>query len=262
MQKENNSKKTGLVKNSLGFDSDLYIYQDKSMFNYSVDTILLGNFIYLNKKITRALEIGTNNAALAVFVASRNPKLQIDAVEIQTKAAELAAKNIELNNMQDQINVINQDFNDFYKQQIKKQVKKYQIIFCNPPFYPYDKSKIKKNISQEKLIATHEIHLNLEQLIEGCSKLIEQKGFLSLVLPVERIVDCFEIMRKHKFEPKRIQFIIPRIDDKPKFALIEARYQTGWGVHFLNNLYLHDNENKNDHSYLPEIKELYKPKKV
>ncbi|MHA0272647.1 tRNA1(Val) (adenine(37)-N6)-methyltransferase [Mycoplasma sp. 48589B] len=256
------NKESKLVKNSLGFDSDLYVYQDKTMFNYSVDTILLGNFIYLTKKTTRALEIGTNNGALSIFVASRSNNLKIDAVEIQEKAVELAKRNVELNNMQEQINVIHSDFNDFWKQHAKQAAKKYQSIFCNPPFYPYDKSKIKKDISQEKLIATHEIYLNLEQLIMGCSKIIEQKGFLTIVLPVERLVDTFEYLRKYKFEPKRIQFILPRIDDKPKFALIEARYQSGWGVHFLPNLYLHDSNDKSNHSYLPEIKALYKPKKV
>lgn len=78
-------KNRNIVKNSLGFDSDLYVFQDKNMFNYSVDTILLGNFIYLNHKIKNVLEIGTNNAALAIFVASRNKELKIDAVEIQKK---------------------------------------------------------------------------------------------------------------------------------------------------------------------------------
>ncbi|MEA4206270.1 methionine--tRNA ligase [Mycoplasma sp. 1199] len=256
------NKNRNLEENSLGFDAGLVIKQDKDMFNYSVDTIMLGNFIYLNKKSTRALEIGANNGALSIFVASRYDKLKIDAIEIQKKAAELAKENVKLNNMENQIHIINQDFNDFYKQHTKNAQKKYQIIFCNPPFYPYDKTKVKNNISQEKLIATHEIHLNLEQLILGCSKIIEQKGFLSLVLPVERMVDAFELLRKYKFEPKRVQLIYPRIDDKPKFILLEARYQTGWGVHFLPNLYLHDNSDKNNHDYLPEIKKLYRPIKV
>ncbi len=50
--KKNQAK---LVKNSLGFDSNLYVFQDKEMFNYSVDTIMLGNFVFLNHKIKRML---------------------------------------------------------------------------------------------------------------------------------------------------------------------------------------------------------------
>ncbi|WP_117275886.1 tRNA1(Val) (adenine(37)-N6)-methyltransferase [Mycoplasmopsis edwardii] len=257
-----NLKNRKLEKNSLGFDSDLYIYQDKEMFNYSVDTILLGNFIYLNSKIKRTLEIGANNGALSIFVAARNKELKIDAVEIQEKAAELAIENVKLNNLQDQINIINQDFKEFWKIHTKNTAKKYQSIFCNPPFYEADKSKIKKDVNQEMLIATHEIMLTLDELVLGCSKIIEQKGFLTIVLPIERSIDAFVALRKYKFEPKRIQYVYTRLTEKPKFALIEARYQTGSGTHFLKNIYLHDHNDKLNHDYLPEVKELYKPIKV
>lgn len=256
------AKENKLVKNSLGFDSNLYVVQDKNMFNYSVDTIMLGNFVFLNYKILNMLEIGTNNGALSIFISERNPKLKIDAVEIQTKACELARSNILMNHKENQINVINADFNDFYKEHTKLAKEKYDAIVCNPPFYSIDKQKISKEISEELLIATHEYKINLEQIIAGSAKIIEQKGYLSLVIPVERLVDCFTLMRQYKFEPKRVQFIIPRVDDKPKLVLVEGRYQAGWGTHFLPNLYLHDPNNKHDHKYLENIKELYKPKKV
>ncbi|QZE12278.1 tRNA1(Val) (adenine(37)-N6)-methyltransferase [Mycoplasma sp. Ms02] len=251
-----------LEKNSLGFDSDLYVYQDKDMFNYSVDTILLGNFVHLNAKTLNILEIGTNNGALSIFLADRNSEMKIKAVEIQEKAAQLAIENVKLNKMENQIEVINDDFKHFWKNWNKTVNKKFQAIVCNPPFYPVENNKIKTSITQEKLIATHEVELNLEQLIEGSSKLLEQKGYLNLVLPIERLVDCFVLMRKYNIEPKRIQQIYPRIQDKPKFALIEGRLNAGWGVHFLPNLYLHDSNNLLDHDYLPEIKKLYKPIKV
>lgn len=251
-----------LVKNSLGFDSDLHIFQDKDMFNYSVDTILLGNFVFLNYKIKNMLEIGTNNGALSIFIADRDSKLKIDAIEIQAKAVELAKYNVALVHKEKQINVIEADFNDFYKTKAKEAAPKYDSIVCNPPFYVYDKSKVSKSISKEMLIATHEVMLNLEQIIEGSSKIIEQKGYLTLVIPVERLVNCFCYMRKYKFEPKRVQFIIPRVQNKPKLVLVEGRYQAGWGVHFLPNLYLHNPNELTNHEYLPEIKALYKPIKV
>lgn len=251
-----------IVKNNLGFNSNLYIKQDKSMFNYSVDTIMLGNFVMLNSNTKHVLEIGTNNGALSIFLAERYSKLKIDAIEIQKKATDLAIENVSLNHKENQINIINEDFNEYWKNYIKTNNKKYQIIVSNPPYFPFNKTNTKKNISEEFLIATHEIKLNLEELIYGSSKIIEQKGYLNLVLPVERMIDCIELLRKYKFEPKRLQFIYPRINDKPKFILIEARYQTGWGVHFLPNLYLYDSNDKNKHEYLPEIKLLYKPKKI
>ncbi|KKB26690.1 putative O-methyltransferase [Mycoplasmopsis meleagridis] len=256
MTKNNNPN---IVKNSLGYDSNLYIYQDKTMFNYSVDTILLANFVFINQKIKNILEIGTNNAALSIFLAERDEKLKIDALEIQEKAFKIAKMNVDYNEKNSQISLINADFNDFWKEKIKTSQMKYDSIVCNPPFFPIKNTKQSKKLTKEMLIATHEVKLTLENIIEGSAKIIEQKGYLTMVIPVERLVDCFFLLRKYKFEPKRVKFIIPRIYDKPKLVLVEARYQAGWGVHFLPNIYLHDSENKHIHIYREEVKKLYKP---
>lgn len=245
-----------LVKNSLGFDSDIFVYQDKEMFNYSVDTIMLGNFATMNGSVKRVLDIGTNNGALSLFISERKEDLEIDAVEIQTKAIKIAKKNIKLNKKTN-INLINKDFNDFYKEHAKNQEQKYDLIVCNPPFYKVDASQKRKG-SEELYIATHEVKLNLEQIIMGCAKIIKQKGYLSLVMPTERLIDIFELSRKYGFEPKRIQFIHPRIYDKSNLVLVESRFKTGWGPHFLPNIYLHT-EDSEEHQYTDFVKKLYKP---
>ncbi|UVD81953.1 tRNA1(Val) (adenine(37)-N6)-methyltransferase [Mycoplasma iguanae] len=252
--------KQKIIKNSLGYDSDLYVYQDKNMFNYSVDTILLGNFLTINSKVEKILEIGTNNGALSIFISKRKNNLKIDAIEIQKKAYELAQKNLELNQIKN-IHLINQDFNDFYKDHSKQQAKKYDAIVCNPPFYKIENNLQRISSNDEILIATHEVKLNLEQIILGSSKIIQQKGYLALVLPVERLIDCIFLMRKYNFEPKRLQMVHPREDKKAKFALIEARFNSGWGTKFENNIYLHPID-KNDHRYRKTVIALYKPIKV
>ncbi len=246
-----------VVKNSLGYDSDLYVYQNKSMFNYSVDTILLGNFVSMTAQVKRILEIGTNNGALSIFMSARSEKIKIDALEIQEKALKLADRNVKLNNKQDQINLIHGDFNDFYLEHAKNQGKKYDAIVCNPPFYKVDAS-IKNKGSEEKLIATHELKLTLEDVIKGSAKIINQKGYLAIVEPTERLVDIVTLMRKYGFEPKRIQMIHPREDQKSNLVLVEGRFRVGWGTHHLPNIYLHT-LNKDEHAYRDEVKKLYKP---
>ena len=248
------------VKNSLGYDSSLYIYQDKTMFNYSVDTILLANLATLNRKTKNVLEIGTNNAALSIFLQQRSEDIKIDAIEIQKEAINLAKYNLKINNLEKKINLIHDDFNKWWKNHTKKQGKKYDLIICNPPFFTKN-SKSKKDISKQMLIATHEIKLNLEQIIEGSSKIINQKGYLSLIIPPERLVDCFFVLKKYNWEPKRIIMIHPRIKQKAILVFVESRFNTGQGVHFEPNIYLHP-ETKNKHEYLEEVKKLYKPIKI
>lgn len=248
------------VKNSLGFDNNLFIYQDKEMFNYSIDTILLANLTTLNRKTKRILEIGTNNCALSIFLSQRDKDILIDAIEIQKEAYELAKYNIEMNNLNKQINLINDDFNIWWKKHNKELQKKYDVIVCNPPFYKKN-TKSKLNISESVLKATHEITINLEEIIKGSSKIIEQKGYLSLIIPPERLVDCFVLMRKYAFEPKRVKMIHPRFKQKAILVFVEARYQTGWGTHFEPNIYLHPEDNSK-HEYLEEVIKLYQPKKI
>ncbi|MGL5205692.1 MAG: tRNA1(Val) (adenine(37)-N6)-methyltransferase [Metamycoplasmataceae bacterium] len=252
--------KENWIKNSLGYESGISIYQDKTMFNYSVDTILLGNFATINSKIKNVLEIGVNNGALSIFISERSNKIKIDAVEIQSKAIEIAKVNIEMNGKTNQIKLINADFNDYAIEYAKKQGTKYDLIICNPPFYKIE-TKPKRDATQEMLIATHEFKLNFDQIFEGAAKIIEQKGYIALVLPPERLVDILISMRKYNFEPKRVKMIFPREDQKPNLVLVEARFQAGWGTIFESNIYLHPND-KSVHRYTDEVFEIYKPIKL
>ncbi|MBN4089717.1 tRNA1(Val) (adenine(37)-N6)-methyltransferase [Mycoplasma enhydrae] len=257
--------KKGIIKNNLGYGGDLFVYQDKEMFNYSVDTILLGNFVSINRNVSNVLEVGTNNGALSIFIASRSKNISIDAIEILPKAASLAKKNVELNNLNNQINVIEADYKEYAKDYAfkcgNKQAKKYSLIVANPPYYNEDYNQPRLKGTFEKKLATHEINLNLEQLISLSSKIIEQKGYFSVVMPIARYVDLIVLLRKYNFEPKRVQLVYTRINSQPKFCLVEARFNSGWGTFFERNIYLH-NDDLNDHSYRIETKKLYVPIKA
>lgn len=248
------------IKNSLGYNNDLFIYQDKKMFNYSVDTILLANLTTLNRKTKRILEIGTNNGALSIFLSQRNKDIKIDGIEIQKEAFKLAKYNVLMNKLENKINLINDDFNLWWKKHNKNQDKKYDVIICNPPFYKKN-TKYKKNVSDFLLKATHEISITLDEIILGSSKIIEQKGYLSLIIPPERLVDCFVSLRKYNFEPKRVIMIHPRIKQKAILVFVESRFQTGLGTFFEPNIYLHP-EDETVHEYTEQVIKLYSPIKV
>ena len=63
-----------------------------------------------------------------------------------------------LNKKDDQINIINQDINDYYK---NIETDSFDVITCNPPFFKYiETSNINKN--DYKTIARHEVKLNLK----------------------------------------------------------------------------------------------------
>ena len=88
--------------------NDLKIIQRKDMFNFSLDTVLLANFCTITKDVKKIVDFGTNNAAIPLILSRRTNK-PIIGVEIQKEAVELAKKNITLNNLDDQIEIVHSD---------------------------------------------------------------------------------------------------------------------------------------------------------
>ena len=54
----------------LGYE-DLKIYQDTDMFHFSLDSVLLPNFVTINKNTKKILDIGTGNAVIPIILSTR-----------------------------------------------------------------------------------------------------------------------------------------------------------------------------------------------
>jgi len=185
----------------LGY-KNLKIVQDNEMFNFSLDSVLLPNFVTLNKKINKILDIGCGNAPIPLILSTKTDA-KITGVEIQKDVYELALESIKINTKQDQIKIINKDVNEFYKEE---ETDSYDVITCNPPFFKYiETSNINKN--DYKTIARHEIKLNLNQLFAIAKKLLKNNGVIAIVHRPERFVEIVEEMKLNNIQPKKVQFV-------------------------------------------------------
>src|SRR5574344_919864 len=114
----------------LGYE-DLKIYQNTDMFNFSLDSVLLPNFVTITTKTKKILDIGTGNAVIPIVLSTKT-KANIDAVEIQKEVFDLGVKSIKLNNLDSQIKIYNDDIKEYYKN-MESDI--YDTITCNPPFF-------------------------------------------------------------------------------------------------------------------------------
>ena len=80
----------------LGY-KNLKIVQDNEMFNFSLDSVLLPNFVTLNKKITKILDIGCGNAPIPLILSTKTDAT-IVGVEIQKEVFDLAIESVKINN--------------------------------------------------------------------------------------------------------------------------------------------------------------------
>lgn len=231
----------------LGY-KDKKIVQDSEMFNFSLDSVLLPNFVTLNKNITRILDIGTGNAPIPLILSTKT-EAKIDAIEIQKEVYEMAKETIEINNLQDKINIINGDINEIYK---NIDTETYDVITCNPPYFKVNpESNFNKN--DYKTIARHEVTLNLDQLMIISKKVLKNNGVISLVHRPERLIEIMEVMKKHHIEPKKIQLIYPKTDKESNVLLIEGTKNGKPGLKILPPIYTHND----DGSYTDTIKKYF-----
>ena len=217
----------------LGY-KDLKIVQDNEMFNFSLDSVLLPNFVTINKKIDRILDIGCGNAPIPLILSTKTNAL-ITGVEIQKAVYDLAIESVSINKKEDQINIINKDINDYYNE---VETDFYDVITCNPPFFKYiETSNINKN--DYKTIARHEVKLNLNQLFTIAKKLLKNNGVIAIVHRPERFVEVVEEMKKNNIEPKRVQFVYPKKDMEANIMLIEGSKNGKPGLKILPPIYSH-----------------------
>jgi len=94
--------------------NNMKIYQNKNYFNFSLDSILLPNFVQLNKNIKKVLDICTGNIPIPLVLSTKTDA-KIYAVEIQKEIYELALKTLKINKLEDRIILINDDAKNVIK---------------------------------------------------------------------------------------------------------------------------------------------------
>ncbi len=232
----------------LGYN-DLKIVQDTEMFNFSLDSVLLPNFVTLNKNIKNILDIGCGNAPIPLILSTKTDA-KITGVEIQKSVYEMARESVKLNNLEDQISIINADIKELKD---KLETETFDVITCNPPFFEVkDESKLNKN--DYKTIARHEVKLTLEELMKISRKLLKNNGVVSLVHRPERLVDILTTMRNNNIEPKKIRFVYPKKNKEANILLIEGTKNGKKGLKIYPPLYAHDENG----DYTKEVQEYFK----
>lgn len=227
----------------LGYPN-LKVYQDDSMFKFSIDSVLLPNFVTLSKKKGRILDIGCGNGVIPIVLTTRtsNP---IDGVEIQKDVYELAEKSVKYNKLEDQITIYNEDIKEFSK---NCETDMYDTITCNPPYF----KDMKQNDDLHKTYARHEESLNVEEVMVIAKKLLKNNGNIAIVHRTERLIDIISAMKDNNIEPKKIQFVYSKKDKPSNILLIEGTKNGKPGVKIMEPLYLHNS----DHTYTEQLNEF------
>ena len=196
-----------MIKNDL-FDYEPYkIYQDDSYFKFSLDSILLAEYVdkkLINKKI---IDLCSGNAAIPLILNYYGFK-NISALELQNPIYELGVASLKENNISN-INYLNEDVNNI-KNVFKSE--SYDVVTCNPPYFKTNETSL-INENEIKAIARHEIKLNLDVLLKNIAYLLVNEGILYMVHRSNRLFEIANIASKYHLTVKETVFIASNHDN-------------------------------------------------
>lgn len=184
------------------------VSQDEKVFRVGTDAVLLGALSHVNES-KEALEIGSGTGIISLMLAQRNQKVEITAIDINEKAAELTATNFQNSPFASRLNSFCFDLNGFHPD------RKFDLIVCNPPYFELTPQ------SDRDAAARQKIHLDFPQLIEFSSVNLTDEGLLSVIIPADMA---------QEFESSALQFqlnlitkitIYGRIDLNPTRVILE-----------------------------------------
>ena len=103
-------KKTG--EETITPIKNMKIIQRNDFQNFTLDSVLLSDFVKINRKTKNILDIGTGCGIIALLLAQRS-KAQITGIELQETMAEIAIRNINGNKFENQVKIINEDIKNY-----------------------------------------------------------------------------------------------------------------------------------------------------
>ena len=200
------------------FDYDgLKIFQYEDKFKFSLDSILLAEFVELKNTVRTIVDFCTGNAPVPLILSTKT-RARIYGFELQENIYKLAKLSVMENNLDSQINIINANLSEALEYILPESV---DAVTCNPPYFKYEKSSL-VNEDREKAIARHEIAMSLEDIMITAKYILKNKAPLYLVHRCDRLEEIMECLSKYNFRVKKMQFIYAGYNKESIMVLIKA----------------------------------------
>ncbi len=205
------------VLNDLFDYENLKIFQYDEGFKFSLDSILLAEFVELKTTTKLIVDLCTGNAPIPIILSTKT-KAKIYCFEVQKSIYDLASSSVRENKLHKQIKIVNANLKDTFEYILPESV---DIVTCNPPYFKCSENSI-INKEQEKAIARHEIEMSLEDLMISSKYILKNKGTLYLVHRPVRLQEIMSLFNKYNFAIKKIQFIYTSFEKESIMVLIKA----------------------------------------
>ncbi len=236
------------VKNRLLNFHDMIIYQDNDYFLFSLDSVLLANFVTIKLTDREIMDLCSGNGPVPMLMSFRT-KARIFGVEIQKYIYDMGLQSIKENKLDKQITFVNQDVKTL---NTEYSAESFDVVTCNPPYFKYQQNSL-INDNDGKSIARHEVLIKLEDILKISSYLLKNGGTFAMVHRPERLIEIINMMQKFGIEPKKMRFVYPKEGKNANMVLVEGVKNGKSNLKLLPPLIVHNEKGE----YVPEIKKMF-----
>lgn len=194
----------------------LKIIQKTNGFCFGMDAVLLSGFASV-KQGERAIDLGTGTGIIPILLSAKTEGKEFVGLEIQEEMADMAARSIAMNQIEDRVKIIRGDIKEagtiFGRAS-------FDVVTSNPP-YMNDAHGL-KNPDLPKAIARHEVLCTLDDVVRSASELVRPGGRFYMVHRPHRLAELITTLKQYKMEPKRIKMVHPYQNKDANMVLIES----------------------------------------
>ena len=224
--------------------------QHSSGYRFSLDAILLANFIFL-RPAEKILDLGCGCGVVALILAYRWPACLITGLEIQPGLVKLARENAAQNNWQERITIVQGDL-----RRIGKSIPAghFDWVVSNPPYRKAGTGRM--NIGPEQMLARHETMADVAGVVGAAAWALKNRGRAAFIYPAARGAALLYELKKQGLEPKKMQTIYSYPGSQATLLLIEAVKGGGEELMILPPFYIYLEP---EGEYSPEMAACYRP---
>jgi tRNA1Val (adenine37-N6)-methyltransferase len=185
------------------------VYHHRDALKVGTDGVLLGAWTLVHHG-DRVLDIGTGTGLIALMLAQK-ATVEIDAIEINSGAATLAAENFARAPFAD---IMAHCAN--LENWMPSQTGLYDLIVCNPPFFTHAQPPKDEALH----VAKHTVSLSPALLFREVKRLLRPDGRFSIIFPVQGQEEFFKEAERFGFHVSRKTEVLPLPDRPPKRLLV------------------------------------------
>ncbi len=212
-------------------DLGLEIRQPENGYRFSVDALLLADFVRI-KKSSRVIELGAGCGIISLILSKRFPDSHFTAVEIQEALFGIMKENIRINRASN----ITPLLSDMKELPERFKAGSFDHVVSNPPFRKPETGRL--CLDSQEALSRHEILITLGELLKISRFLLRPGGRFSMVFPAERTAELITNMSLEKLEPKRLQFVHPDEERQARLILAEGLKNGGVEARILSPLFI------------------------